>query len=75
MAPGSAPICAWLTMGPQSQATVSVSFVGTYKQFSLTRVQARKLHAALAEAIDLMARDSGDSQHRVVHKLAEGIDA
>jgi len=70
-----APIAAWLHLGPQSQATVSVSFIGTYKQFSLTRTQVWQLHRDLERAIALMARDDGESLRRTSHKLSEGIDA
>jgi hypothetical protein len=65
-----APVMAWLHLGPQSQASVCVSFPGTYKKFTLTRVQARQLHRALGEAGELMAADGGDSAHRTSHKLS-----
>lgn len=70
-----APIAAWLHLGPQSQATVCVSFPGTYKSFTLTRVQVAQLHRALGEARELMARDSGDSAWRTSHKLGDEVDA
>ena len=70
-----APIAAWLRLGPQGQAIVTVSFIGTRNRFVLTRAQAQQLHGELGRAIELMAADNGDSQHAISHKLSEGIDA
>jgi hypothetical protein len=64
-----APLSCWLHQGPNSQATVCVSFIGTHKQFSLTRVQVRELRARLDEAEALLARDDGEIVFRKSIKL------
>ena len=64
-----APLSCWLHQGPNSQATVCVSFVGTHKQFSLTRGQLRELRARLDEADALLARDDGEIIFRKSIKL------
>ncbi len=69
-----APISCWLHQGPNSQATVSVSFVGTYKQFALTRVQVTELRARLEEAERLLARDDSEILFRKSIKLG-GVHA
>jgi hypothetical protein len=74
MQTADAPIAAWLHLGPQSQASVCVTFLGTYRKFTLSRVQARQLHHALSEAAGLMASDAGDSEHRTSHKLKTEVE-
>jgi hypothetical protein len=74
MQAADAPIAAWLHLGPQSQASICVTFLGTHKKFTLTRVQARQLHHALGEAAGLMARDTGDSEHSTSHKLSIEVE-
>jgi len=69
-----APMSCWLHQGPNSQATLSVSFVGTSKQFSLTRVQVTELRARLEEAERLLARDDGEIIFRKSIKLG-GVHA
>lgn len=69
-----APISCWLHQGPNSQATVTVGFIGTSKQFSLTRVQVTELRARLEEAEALLARDDGEIMFRKSIKLG-GVHA
>ncbi|MBI4921881.1 MAG: hypothetical protein HY834_09040 [Devosia nanyangense] len=69
------PISVWLHIGPASLATVTVSFPGTYKTFSLTKVQAQRLRAALDHGISILVRDDGDRRTRQSINLLEGIDA
>jgi hypothetical protein len=69
-----APLSCWLHQGPNSQATVSVSFVGTHKQFALSREQLRELRARLDEAEALLARDDGEIMFRKSIKLG-GVHA
>jgi hypothetical protein len=69
-----APISCWLHQGPNSQATVCVSFVGTHKQFALTRGQLRELRARLEEAERLLERDDSEIQFRKSIKLG-GVHA
>lgn len=64
-----APLSCWLHQGPNSQATVCVSFIGTHKQFALTRGQVRELRARLEEAEALLARDDSDIIFRKSIKL------
>jgi hypothetical protein len=64
-----APISAWLHQGPNSQATVCVSFIGTHKQFALTPVQVSELRSRLEEAEALLARDDGEILFRKSIKL------
>lgn len=69
-----APISVWLHQGPNSQATVCVSFVGTHKQFSLTRQQLRDLRARLDEADAILARDDDEIIFRKSIKIG-GVHA
>jgi len=52
-----APIAAWLHKSHFSDPTVAVTFPGTHKAFSLTRVQVTKLRKALEAAEANLARD------------------
>lgn len=70
-----APIAAWLHIGPNSHATVTVTFIGTTKRFSLTQVQAYRLEAALRKARETIVRDDGELRTRVSMNLMEGVDA
>lgn len=70
-----APIAAWLHMGPNSRATVTVTFIGTHKRFSLTATQAFRLEQALSEARGTIARDDGERTHAISIKLLEGTEA
>lgn len=69
-----APISCWLHQGPNSQATVSVSFVGTHKQFTLTRGQLAELRSRLDEADRLLSRDDSEILFRKSIKLG-GVHA
>ena len=70
-----APIAAWLHIGPNSHATVTVSFPGTHKAISLTQVQAYRLLEGLKEATRIIARDDGELRRTIAINLLEGIDA
>jgi hypothetical protein len=70
-----APVAAWLHRGPNSQATVTISVIGSkHRPLSLTRVQVTELRRRLVEAEALLARDDGDLMFRKSHKL-EGFEA
>jgi len=69
-----APIAVWLHIGPNSRASVCVSFPGTTKSFVLTRVQARRLQRALEEGNGIIARDEGDLDRSVSVNLLEGVE-
>lgn len=68
-----APLASWLHIGPGSMATVTVTFPGTYKGFSLTAAQARRLRQALEAACETIDQDSGDRDRRVSINLMQGI--
>lgn len=70
-----APIAAWLHIGPNSHATVTVTFIGTTKAFSLTQTQAYRLEAALRRARQTICRDDGERMRTVAINLLEGVDA
>lgn len=70
-----APISCWLHIGPNSHATVTVTFIGTHKAFSLTQVQAFRLEEALRRARQTIVADDGDRVRTVAINLLEGIDA
>lgn len=70
-----APMAVWLLLGPQSIASVNVSFPGTSKSFRLTRQQFARLCAACDAGREQLARDEGERQHRVSINLLQGIDA
>lgn len=71
-APADAPIASWLHIGPNSAATITVSFPGTYKSFALTSRQARQLKRALIRGCDLVARDDGNLDRRIAIDLMKG---
>lgn len=70
-----APIAAWLHIGPNSHATVTVTFIGTNKAFSLTSVQAQRLEVALRRARETIVRDDGELRRTLAINLLEGVDA
>lgn len=70
-----APIAAWLHIGPNSHATVTVTFIGTTKAFSLTQVQSYRLEAALRRARETIVRDDGELRRTIAINLMEGVDA
>lgn len=69
-----APLSAWLHMGPNSRASVTVTFIGTHKRFSLTATQVFRLEAALREARGVIASDDGERQHSISIKLLDGTE-
>lgn len=70
-----APIACWLHIGPNSHATVTVTFIGTTKAFSLTSVQAQRLELALRRARETIVRDDGELRRTLAINLLEGVDA
>lgn len=68
-----APIATWLHLRDDGHATVTISFIGTYKTFSLTRVQTQRLHHALGDALGRMARDEASPAGKAI-KLSQGVD-
>lgn len=57
------PIAAWLHQGPISRPTVAVTFPGTRKAMSLTRLHVTRLRKALQQAELILARDDPQDRH------------
>jgi len=67
-----APIATWLHLASAPRPTVvTVTFIGTHKSFSLTRVQAQRLHHALGEALARIVREDGSPDGKAI-KLSQG---
>lgn|GEM_PF-6599444 len=66
-----APIATWLHLAPSSRPTVTVTFIGTHKSFSLTRVQAQRLHHALGDALARIVREEVSPDTKAI-KLSQG---
>lgn len=71
------PMSVWLTMGPNSAATVTVSFPSRKgaRPIALSNVEIFRLHAALGRACRRIAADDGERRTRTSENLLEGVDA
>lgn len=68
-----APVASWLHIGPNSAATVTVTFPGTHKAFSLTREQMQRVRQAFERAEAIIAEDDGERDRRLSINLMEGV--